>query len=186
MIHLPRFKIKSSITLAKIHKPNPAVFTYFSLNVGNHYQSHSENNYIMSNIEKRQALFEKGIAIQTEATNKLLTQTVNHIILLGSSLVVILSTLSDPDNHNICIYRYLLCILLLSIFCGVICISIITIDYYNLGKKAQKQAEAEDHVDDKQRLIRTGKFYYFSILWTFLGCLISFLTSLVLLVIYAW
>ena len=42
----------------------------------------------MNNIEKRQALFEKGIAIQTEATNKLLTQTINHIILLASSLVV--------------------------------------------------------------------------------------------------
>lgn len=140
----------------------------------------------MNNIEKRQALFEKGIAIQTEATNKLLTQTINHIILLASSLVVILSTLSDPNNHNICIYRYLLCILLLSIFCGVICTSIITIDYYNLGKKAQKQAEEPSHEDDKQKLIRTGKPYYYLILWTFLGCLISFLTSLILLVIYAW
>ncbi|MDC1259642.1 hypothetical protein N8091_02785 [Flavobacteriaceae bacterium] len=140
----------------------------------------------MNNIEKRQALFEKGIAIQTEATNKLLTQTINHIILLASSLVVILSTLSAPNNHNIYIYRYLLCILLLSIFCGIICNSIITIDYYNLGKKVQKQAKAPDHEDDKQKLIRTGKLYYYLILGTFLGCLISFLTSLILLVNYAW
>ena len=140
----------------------------------------------MNNIEKKQALFEKGIAIQGEATNKLLTQTVNHIILLGSSLVVILSTLSDPDNHNISIYRYLLCILLLSVFSGVTCISIITIDYYNLGKKVGKRAKEQDFVFKELNTIRTGKSYYYVILWTFLICLISFLTSLVFLVIYAW
>lgn len=135
---------------------------------------------------KKQALIERGIAIQNEATNKLLTQTVNHIILLGVSLVVILSTLSEPRNHNICVYRYLLCILLISIFFGVMCISIITIDFYNLGKKIQKMGEQQDPMDDKQKLIRTGKFNYYVILLTFLVCLISFLTSLVLLVIYAW
>ena len=140
----------------------------------------------MKKKEKRKLLLEKGIAIQTEATNKLLTQTVNSIILLASSLVVILSTFTNPNINNTCIYHYLLCILLLSIFCGVICISIITIDYYNLGKKVQKKAKEKHKLDNKQKLIRTGKFYYHLILWTFLGCLISFLTSLILLVIYAW
>ncbi|MGY5351067.1 hypothetical protein ACXGQW_00600 [Wenyingzhuangia sp. IMCC45533] len=138
------------------------------------------------NKESQKTLLEKGIEIQNEATNKLLTQTVNNIILLGSSLVVLLATLSDPKNHNICVYRYLLCILLLSIFFGVICISMITIDYYILGKKLEKLGVKQHLSDLESKTIRTGKFYYYTILFSFLGCLVSFLISVVLLVFYAW
>ena len=135
---------------------------------------------------KKQTLLKNGAEVKTEATNKLLIGTVSHIILLGVSLIVILSTLAEKDNHNICIYRYLLCILLLSISLGVICISIVTIDYYNLGRKLLKMAEEQNPSDLDKDIVSTGKPYFYMILLTFLGCLISFLTSLVLLVIYAW
>jgi hypothetical protein len=141
-------------------------------------------NIIFEN--KIKTFLKNGIDVETEATSKLLPNTVNHIILLGVSLIVILSTLSDSDNHNICIYHYLLCTLLLSVFLGVICISIITIDYYILGKKLQKMAKERNPSDLDKNIVRTGKPYFWMILLTFLGSLISFLTSLVLLVTYAW
>jgi hypothetical protein len=135
---------------------------------------------------KIQTFLKNGVNVETEATSKLLPNTVNHIILLGVSLIVILSTLSDSCSHSICIYHCLLCTLLLSVFLGVTCISIITIDYYILGKKLQKMAKERNPSDLDKDVVRTGKPYFWMILLTFLGSLILFLTSLVLLVIYAW
>lgn len=136
--------------------------------------------------KRRQKLIEKGILIQNEVTNKILPQTVNQIILLGSSFIVVLTTLSDPQPKEIYLYRSLLCVLLLSILCGVICISTLTIDYYNLGKKIQNKAKEENSLDKKQIEFHTGKIYYKLILGTFVTCLASFLVSVVLIMIYAW
>jgi magnesium-transporting ATPase (P-type) len=136
--------------------------------------------------KRRKKLIEKGISIQNEVTNKILPQTVNQIILLGSSFIVVLTTLSNPQSKEIYLYRSLLCVLLLSILCGVICISTLTIDYYNLGKKIQNKAKEENSLDNDQIEFHTGKIYYKLILWTFVTCLASFLVSVVLIMIYAW
>lgn len=135
--------------------------------------------------KRRKELLRKGFLIQNEVTNKILPQTINHIILLGSSFVVVLATLSSPMPHNICIYRALLSFLLLSVLSGVICISILAIDYYILGKKIQKIAKQKD-INEKQSEFHTGKVYYFLILGTFIICFLTFVVAIFLLVIYAW
>ncbi|MEQ8219376.1 MAG: hypothetical protein RH981_14155 [Arenibacter sp.] len=135
--------------------------------------------------KRRQKLLEKGILIQNEVTNRILPQTINQIILLGSSFVVVLATLSDPQPHDIFLYRVLLCMLLLSILSGVVCISILTVDYYILGKKIQNKAKEQRPQKKKGIEFHTGKIYYRLILWTFITCLVAFFAAIILLVIYA-
>lgn len=142
-------------------------------------------NHIMSK-KRRRELLKKGFRIQNEVTNRTLPQTINQIILLGSSFIMVLATLSDPQPYNICLYRTLLCFLLLSILSGVICISLLTIDYYILGKKIQNKAKGKKNLDKGQDEFHTGKIYYVLILSTFITCLLSFFVSVILLVIYAW
>lgn len=136
--------------------------------------------------KSRKKLTQKGILIQNEVTNRILPQTINQIILLASSFLVVLATLSDPQPHSISLYRVLLCVLLISILSGVLCISILAIDYYILGKKIQNEAKKQNSQDKNQKEFHTGKIYYRLILWTFVICLATFLASIILLVIYAW
>lgn len=136
--------------------------------------------------KSRKELLEKGILIQNEVTNRILPQTVNQIILLSSSFMVVLASFFDPHPQNICLYRVLLCVLLLSIMSGVICIVILTIDYYCLGKIIMNKAKEQYPLDKNQKEFHTGRIYYLMILWTFIICLASFLMSVILLVIYGW
>ncbi|NLN26187.1 MAG: hypothetical protein GX163_11220 [Bacteroidetes bacterium] len=138
-------------------------------------------------IEQLESLFEKGVAIKNKASSQLLPKVMNNTVLVGSSLVVLLATLSDPESHNILLYRTLLCTLLLSIVLGVLCTSIVTIDLYKLGNKVSDEVikSIREGVLPKYYL-RTGKTFYFLIVSTFGGCLLAFLASVILLVFYAW
>src|SRR5690606_7573637 len=119
------------------------------------------------NIKTTETLFEKGVAIKSDATSRLLPNVINHTILVASSLLAILATLSDPENHDICLYRFLLSSLLISIVSGILCMAILTIDYYLLGKKAVKEAKRINSETETPIYINTGFFPYFLILSTF-------------------
>jgi len=136
--------------------------------------------------EKKQTLREKGIELKNDAATRLLPNAVNHTILIASTLVVILATLSNPESQNICLYRTILCTLLLSILSGVLCTVILTIDFYVLGRKVLKEADKPDIEDEQPKYIRTGLFPLISIISSFSLCLLSFLISVILLVFYAW
>ena len=140
--------------------------------------------------KKNKELREKGVNLKNHATNVLLPSVINNTILIESTLVVLLATLGEPTEHNIFLYRSLLCTLLLSIALGVLCTSIISIDFYILGNKvlalAKRRSQKDDHASENETYIRTGKFFFYSIILTFASCLILFLISLVLLVKYAW
>ena len=140
--------------------------------------------------KKNKELREKGVNLKNNATNVLLPSVINNTILIESTLLVLLVTLGEPTEHNISLYRSLLCILLLSIALGVLCTSIIAIDFYILGNKVlalvKRRNQKDNHESENVTYIRTGKFFLYSIILTFASCLILFLISLVLLVKYAW
>jgi hypothetical protein len=140
--------------------------------------------------KKNKELREKGVNLKNNATNVLLPSVINNTILIESTLVVLLATLGEPTDYNISLYRTLLCTLLLSIALGVLCTSIIAIDFYILGNKVlgvvKKRSQKDNHESENVTYIRTGKFFLYSIILTFSSCLILFLISLYLLVKYAW
>ncbi|SDH82100.1 hypothetical protein [Winogradskyella thalassocola] len=142
----------------------------------------------MSKKVNRKKLRKKGIGLINNSVTVLIPSVINNTILIESTLVVLLATLGDPTPDNIYLYRLLLCTLLLSIAFGVLCTSIISIDFYNLGNKILEKAKKENREDshEAENPTRTGKLPYRMTKWTFVSCLILFLISLVLLVIYAW
>lgn len=144
----------------------------------------------MTEQDKIKELSEKGVEIKNNAATTLLPNVVNNTILIESTLLVLLETLCEPTTDSISLYRLLLCTLLLSIVLGVLCTSIVAIDFYTLGNKVLSVAETihqkDNHESENVTYIRTGKFFLYSIILTFASCLILFLISLVLLVKYAW
>ena len=144
-----------------------------------------KNNKIKN---KEKELRKKGIELKNKSVTVFLPSVINNTILIESSLVVLLATLAEPSADNIFLYRSLLCTLVLSIALGVICTSIITIDFYNLGNKVLAKARNKPHEDNHETepYIRTGKVPYILTILTFSLCLLLFLISLGLIVHYAW
>ena len=89
----------------------------------------------MTEQDKIKGLREKGVEIKNNAATTLLPNVVNNTILIESTLLVLLATLGEPTADSIPLYRLLLCTLLLSIVFGVLCTSIVAIDFYTLGNK---------------------------------------------------
>lgn len=137
---------------------------------------------------KNKKLRKKGVELINNSVTVLIPSVINNTILIESSLVVLLATLAEPTPDNIYLYRLLLCTLLLSIAFGVLCTSIIAIDFYNLGNKLLRKAEKGNHEDnhEAENPTRTGKLPYNLTKWTFVICLLLFLISLGILVKYAW
>ena len=144
----------------------------------------------MSKKEKRNELRKKGVEIKNNAATTLLPSVVNNTILIESTLLVLLATLGEPTHDSICLYRLLLCALLLSIVLGVLCTSIVAIDFYTLGNKVLDVAETKPQKDiresESEPYIRTGKKPLYATIITFGGCILTFLISVILLVLYAW
>lgn len=138
-------------------------------------------------LTKHEALFEKAIFIKNDVTSRILPNVTNHIILVSASLMVLLVTLTDPEIHSIHLYRALLCTLLLANLFGVLCSSTIAYDYYRLSIKASEEA-AKSALDGREpeSYLGSGKIFYYLIVFFFVGTLVSFLTSLILLLLYAW
>lgn len=138
-------------------------------------------------LTKQEILFEKSVFIKNDVTSRILPNVINHIILVSASLMVLLVTLSDPGIHSIYLYRALLCTLLSTTFLGVLGTSTIAFDFYKLGIKVSEEVVRSVRAGEEPKpYIRTGKLYYFLIVFFFVGTLISFLTSLILLLLYAW
>ncbi len=142
----------------------------------------------MGKKNKSKELREKGIELKNNSITVFLPSVINNTILIESSLVVLLATLIEPDADNIFLYRSLLCTLVISIALGVICTSIITIDFYNLGNKVLAKAKNKQQEDNQasDTYIRTGEVPKILTILTFSLCLLLFLVSLVLIVRYAW
>jgi TRAP-type C4-dicarboxylate transport system permease small subunit len=138
---------------------------------------------MLSNSEK---LLEQAIAIKNDVTSRLVPNVLNNVILVSASLMAILVTLSSPSMSNILLFRSLLCMLLCGIFFGVLCYLLITFDFYTLGIKVSEEAKELYTSDKPKKEIHSGKIFYYSILISFVLTLFSFLTSLVLLLLYAW
>lgn len=136
----------------------------------------------------KKELREKGIELKNNSVTVFLPSVINNTILIESSLVVLLATLTKPDADHISLYRTLLCTLVISIALGVICTSIITIDFYNLGNKVLAKAKESAYEDnhESEPYIRTGKVPKILTILTFSLCLLFFLISLGLIVRYAW
>lgn len=138
-------------------------------------------------LTKHEALFEKAIFIKNDVTSRILPNVINHIVLVSASLMVLLVTLSDPGIHSIYLYRALLCTLLSTTLLGVLGTSTIAFDFYRLGIKVSEEALKSSLEDREPKpYIRSGKLFYFLIVFFFVGTLVSFLTSLILLLLYAW
>lgn len=138
-------------------------------------------------LTKHEALFEKAIFIKNDVTSRILPNVINHIVLVSASLMVLLVTLSDPGIHSIYLYRSLLCTLLSTTLLGVLGTSTIAFDFYRLGIKVSEEALKSSLEDREPKpYIRSGKLFYFLIVFFFVGTLVSFLTSLILLLLYAW
>lgn len=137
---------------------------------------------------KNKELREKGIELINNSITVFLPSVINNTILIESTLVVLLATLTKPNANNVFIYHSALCTLVISIALGVICTSIITIDFYNLGNKVLDKAENKQREDkqENEALIRTGKVPKILTILTFSLCLLLFLISLGLIVRYAW
>lgn len=142
----------------------------------------------MGKKNKSKELREKGIELKNTSITVFLPSVINNTILIESSLVVLLATLTEPDADNIFLYRSLLCTLVISIALGVICTSIITIDFYNLGNKVLAKAKNKQQEDNQasETYIRTGEVSKILTILTFSLCLLLFLVSLVLILRYAW
>jgi hypothetical protein len=72
----------------------------------------------------------------------------------------------------------------------VLCTSIVAIDFYTLGNKVLGVAETKPQKDiresESEPYIRTGKKPLYATIITFGGCILTFLISVILLVLYAW